>query len=341
MSCLYVAPWMLGHLDWYAMDGYREFLFFVPFQQFFLIGPVILFYIKSLLDPDTKGLKREDFLHFIPAALYLLYSLIVFVTDFLILDEFYFYADGRDKDLSPWYQISGLACIITYTVFGIKLYSQYRKEIVNQVSYAENIKFGWLKKFLIALLVILTIRILFLIFLPNWGDFGIKWWYYFFFACVFYYIALSGYKNAIQSSILFEPGWRLISPDRTEEKLTISAHEITSWKEKIRVFIEEERAYQNSNLTLRDVANSLGTNTRLVSQVINQGFKMNFNDFINDFRLKTLKVKLQNGEHKQFTLLSLALDCGFNSKSTFNRVFKKSTGLTPNQFISHIESQKE
>jgi hypothetical protein len=91
LCCLYLCPWMFGHSNWYAMDGYREFLFFMPFQQLFLIGPVIYFYAQSLLDPSYR-FQRKDWWHFGPALLYLLYSLVIFVVDHLVLDEYYFYA---------------------------------------------------------------------------------------------------------------------------------------------------------------------------------------------------------------------------------------------------------
>ena len=61
---------------------------------------------------------------------------------------------------------------------------------------------------------------------------------------------------------------------------------------------------------------------------------MNFNDFVNEKRAEAVIEKLKNGEHISNTLLSIALDCGFNSKTTFNRAFKKHTGITPKQFIA-------
>jgi AraC-like DNA-binding protein len=67
--------------------------------------------------------------------------------------------------------------------------------------------------------------------------------------------------------------------------------------------------------------------------VINQGFQLNFNDFINQYRIEAVKDKLKAGEQKTQTLLGIAYDCGFNSKATFNRAFKKVTGLSPKQWL--------
>ena len=63
---------------------------------------------------------------------------------------------------------------------------------------------------------------------------------------------------------------------------------------------------------------------------------MNFNDFVNHYRIEAIKEKLNNGEHNTSTLLGIALDCGFNSKATFNRAFKKSTSLSPKDFIEKL-----
>ena len=60
---------------------------------------------------------------------------------------------------------------------------------------------------------------------------------------------------------------------------------------------------------------------------------MNFNDFINHYRIEAVKEKLKKGEHKTSTLLGIAFDCGFNSKATFNRAFKKSTTVSPKDYL--------
>ncbi|UFH57776.1 AraC family transcriptional regulator [Spirosoma sp. KNUC1025] len=74
--------------------------------------------------------------------------------------------------------------------------------------------------------------------------------------------------------------------------------------------------------------------TRRVSQIINQGFGMNFNDFVNLYRIKAVIAQIQSGNHTMYTLLGIAYECGFNSKSTFNRAFKKRTGLAPRDYLA-------
>lgn len=330
---------MLGYAEWYSIKSYREFLFFVPFQQLFLIGPVFYFYVKTLLNRNLEFTKK-DFIHFLPAILYLIYSLIVFLTDTFILAEFYFYADGKDKDLDFWYQMAGLISMLFYLFASLKSYVSYRNLSLQEVSYADEIAFKWIKHFIIAFSLILVLRVLFFILNPEWGEFGRKYWYYLCFSILLFYISLTGYSNTIKTSIKlaatplvgFEPsGSGQNGENNTESEEALA---VPMWKDKIEHLFEAEEIYKNPNLTLTDLASLLNTNRNIISKAINQEFNMNFNDFVNEKRAEAVIEKLKNGEHTRNTLLGIALDCGFNSKTTFNRAFKKHTDTTPKQFIT-------
>jgi len=307
LCSLYICPFMLGYAGWYSIKAYREFLFFIPFQQLFLIGP--------------------------------LYSLVIFVTDKIILEEFYFYADGRDKDLVFWYQLAGLISKLVYLLLSLTYYRIYRKFIVQEVSFADEVLFKWIRHFLLAFAFILLLRVFFFILNPEWGEFGSKYWYYLCFSILFYFIAITGYSNTVRSAVSFDTNSSgFLKPEQdppvfSKEKEENEIQDLEDWKTKILVLIEEEKIYTNHKLTLTNVALQLNTNRNLVSSIINQGFEMNFNDFINSKRVEAVLAKIKAGEHKTNTLLGIALDCGFNSKTTFNRAFKKHTSLTPKQYI--------
>lgn len=336
---LYICPFMCGYGGWYSVKSTREFLFFVPFQQLFLLGPVFFFYVKTLLNSNLQ-LSRKDLIHFLPAFLYLIYSLIVFVTDKLILEEFYFYADGRDKDLDFWYQMAGLISMLFYLFMSLKHYLSYRKRSLEEVSFADEIAFKWINHFTIAFGLILVLRVLFFILNPEWGNFGNKYWYYLCFSILLLYISISGYSNTIKATIRFDPKPLFRAAPSADDKRGETKNEaeealnLNEWKTKIAHLFEIEEVYKKANLTLTDIAGLLDTNRNIVSKAINQEFNMNFNDFVNKKRAEAVIERLRKGEHVDSTLLGIALDCGFNSKTTFNRAFKKHTGATPKQFIS-------
>ncbi|MEL6945470.1 MAG: AraC family transcriptional regulator, partial [Bacteroidota bacterium] len=266
---LYICPFMLGYAGWYTTNSYAEFLFFVPFQQLFLLGPVFFFYVKTLLNSNSK-LNRKDIIHFLPAIIYLIYSLIVFIGDKFIFEEFYFYADRRDKDLDFWYQISGLISMLFYLFMSLKHYLNYRKISLQEVSFADEIAFRWIKHFTIAFGLILVLRILFFILNPEWGEFGSKYWYYLCFSILLFYISITGYSNTIKTSIKLNAA-PLLDFERSEEKRESEAKneveasmDFHEWKHKITQLFETEEVYKNPNLTLTDLANLLNTNRNII-----------------------------------------------------------------------------
>ena len=100
--------------------------------------------------------------------------------------------------------------------------------------------------------------------------------------------------------------------------------------------MQVQEVYKDPALTLTDLAKKLGTNAAVVSKAVNQNFNMNFNDFINFYRIEHVKLAFQNKEHLASTLLGIAFDSGFNSKATFNRAFKKHLGVSPKDYIQSL-----
>ena len=313
LCAMYIAPYMLGYANWYANKVTIEILFFIPFMQVLLIGPVIYFYTKSLLNPSFK-IDKKDRLHFIPALLYLAYSLVVFVTDKLILDEFYFYADGRDKDLANWYQTAGVISMSYYLILSLKHYSTYKKLVFDKVSFADSILFQWIQNFLIAFLSIIILRVLLFVLNPEWGEFGSQFWHYIVFSFVVFYISINGYANAVKMSFLNDVNSKNVNVfseldiDDKPKQETLNQKELDLWKEKILQLIKVDKIYENPKLTLSDVSKRLETNPKTISNSINSGFEMNFNDFINHYRIEAVKEKLKKGAHKKSTLLGIAFD---------------------------------
>lgn len=361
LCILYIAPWMVGFAGWYDNQPYRDMLFYIPMQHLFFVGPVIFFYVQSLLNPSFV-FGRKQWLHLLPGLLYLAYCLVVFITDKLVLHEYYFLVSQADPDFDLWYQIAGFLSMLIYFFVCIRYFGLFQKLMMQVVSYADVLLFKWVRNFLYAFFAMLLVRLLFYIasFIPAVDklDYVGPWWEYLSFAIIFYYIAITGYSNSIETKVPFRmnllrykpalllPASTIIAAQETavEDAEVIEIEDVQTtknedsellkeWKPKIEAYIMTGRAFEDPELTLSQVAKALNTNPSLISKVINQGFQLNFNDFINYYRIKAVKEKLKAGELKTQTMLGIAYDCGFNSKATFNRAFKKATGLSPKDWV--------
>jgi AraC-like DNA-binding protein len=358
LCSLYILPYMLGFAGWYSLQPYRDILFYLPLQQTLLIGPAIFFYTQSLLNP-TFVFTKKNWLHLLPAVLYLLYSLIVFITDKVLLNEYYFYANGRDKDFDAWYQITGLVSMILYAVLSLRYYLLYKKFIFQYISFADYTQIKWIRNCLFIFIAMLIFQLVFFVLFPNWGSFLQKWWYYLLFAFLHYYIGLAGYINNIKGTLPFytyrlphapvvqlpyvaplplalEPHLQSAILLQNDETTVENDETVAQWKIRLETLVAAEELYKNPKLTLLDIAQLLQTNPTHISKMVNKGFHMNFNDWINAFRVKAVIAMLENYEYEKQTLLGISMDCGFNSKSSFNRCFKKATGLTPQDFIKNL-----
>jgi AraC-like DNA-binding protein len=324
LFALYLTPWMFGHAGWYAKAGYRDFLFFFPFHQYFLMGPFILFSCRAFI--RQKPFQRKDWLHFIPASLYLLYTLIIAITDLFIMDDYYFYAVGLDKDFEKWYQISGSAYMVIYAIWSIKEYREYKSLIYNNLSYANSVVLSWIRNFLLILVLLILLRGLFSLSFVENGDYGSKWYYYLIFAMLSYYLSFSGLASSFK--LQFFPQ----VPLKNKSEPSIQHENSRALFQQIQTLIETKKLYQHTTLSLADVAEKLSSNSSLISRAINTESGENFNDFINSYRVEAIKDAIRNGAWERKTLEGLAMEAGFNSKSTFLRAFKKATGMTPSAY---------
>ncbi len=355
LAALYVVPWMTGFAGWY--DGfrgpYREILFYTPFVHGLFIGPLLYLYVKSITNFHFR-LQQKDWLHFIPGLVYLLWCIIVVVVDKLIVKKYYLMNGDTDPDFERWYQLLQKISIVIYLLLSISYYRKYKRYTFFEYSFSDIAGLGWLRNFLVAfgILTILPLveELLNLIPAFNQLDYIGSWYYFFAFALVVYYIAINGYSavNVPLRKLLFEPQLLLqyqkqILLPSPEAAFVDAEFEIVQeqkpdrylleWKEKVTISMQEDKLYEDAELTLSQLAKKLSTNSSVLSKVINQGFGLNFNDFVNEYRVLAVIELLKAGEQKNQTLLGIAFDCGFNSKATFNRAFKKQVGLSPKEWI--------
>ena len=109
------------------------------------------------------------------------------------------------------------------------------------------------------------------------------------------------------------------------------------YRVKLISLMNQEKLYLNPSITINEIAQKLDIHPIYVSQIINEIFQQNFRDFVNKYRIEECKRLLTQEDH-HLNIMGIALDSGFNSKSAFNRAFKRHTGITPKEFKKSVSS---
>ena len=109
--------------------------------------------------------------------------------------------------------------------------------------------------------------------------------------------------------------------------------EASALKQKLETTLRQNQLYLNQELSLAELAQEVDTSDKKLSTLLNQNLRTNFYDYINSFRIATFKEGVMEGKLRNLSVVGLAFQCGFNSKSSFYRAFKKETGKSPTQFI--------
>ena len=114
----------------------------------------------------------------------------------------------------------------------------------------------------------------------------------------------------------------------------LSAARAVAISQRLDAFMQEEKPYMEADLTIETLARQIGVPRHYLTQVINERHEKNFFHFINEYRIEAVKDALRSPDHADRTLIEIAFDSGFSSKSTFNAAFKQFTGMTPSQYRS-------
>ncbi|MEM6261924.1 MAG: adenylate/guanylate cyclase domain-containing protein [Bacteroidota bacterium] len=128
-------------------------------------------------------------------------------------------------------------------------------------------------------------------------------------------------------------------PHRKYKQSLFSEPELAAHIKQVADFMERDRPYLDASLTLRKLADQLNLPANHLSQILNEGFDQNFAAFVNTYRLEAFKERVREPSSRQLTVLALAYDSGFNSKTVFNTFFKKKMGKTPRAYWKEVTSQ--
>ena len=139
----------------------------------------------------------------------------------------------------------------------------------------------------------------------------------------------------IENSVFLTPDLPEIiqEPSNPVSPSPFNGSQIDNFSKALESVMQEEKLFIDSELSLKQLAAHIQLHPNKLSWLLNNHFGKNFNDFINAYRLEYFKQIALKQENKNITLLGLAYDSGFNSKTVFNTFFKKETGMTPKQWV--------
>ena len=328
----FLLMWMLlnvAHLGFYYLDfagimyDYPQVLGVqLPFPLF--QGVALYFYVSSVTNQTPKK-QWHYVLHLIPAMLAYLYLIRFFTLPAAEKVDIFKQEGGEDHALFMMVLlIAVLISGIIYVVWCSWLLIKHKKNIVSQFSDIEEISLSWLQ---------------FLVY-----GFGLVWCFVIFtqndkiiYQAVAVFVILVGFFGVQQKNIFNKAVDKYKEPQGTPVKEKYQSSGLSEENsdehfEKLARLMDQQQLYKNANLSLGDLAKELNLHPNYLSQIINEKGGVSFYDYINTYRVEEFKRQIELPENKKFTLMSLAFDCGFNSKSSFNRNFKKITGQIPSQF---------
>lgn len=306
------------------------FLEFVQLDFMTLIPLSLYFFITYLLKPNYQ-IQKKDYVFFVFFAFELCLRLFWMIRQ----SQSSSYTESQ-RQIFYWFAntIEFIAAILTFILIvkSIKQLKRYEKELLNNYAEIEGRNLSWLRNTFIAGLLLTGIW-----FFLSLSDYSTEYFSltlaYIVWLGVSVLILWIGYSMLIQQGLLDSTIFAISEkPQDTLPTVNELSSKTDEHYERILHFMEVDKLYQNPNLSMSILSEKSGLSNGYVSQIINQKRKQNFFDFINSYRVEDVKQKIIDPQYSHYTLLGLAQDAGFKSKSTFNAVFKKMTGKTPSQF---------
>lgn len=294
-------------------------------------------YARELTYQDAFKSKNWP-IHFLPIVLLFL-LLIPFLSLPAAEKETVFIKDGLGFE---WYILVQLIVFavagIGYNLAAYLAVRKYKKEVLNYISNSDEQMLRWLEWLILGLSIIWAVMLL------TDGD---EW----IFICVSVFVCMMGVYGFRQVPVYFmqtdiQPlpvnafeTEEATSPSQDKyQKSGLSSDRAEQLFERIEERMKADELYKKNDLTLAEIAQILQEPINHLSQAINSQTGSTFYNYINQYRIQAFLELLDDPKSKQFTNLALAMECGFNSKSTFNKYFKKHTGKTPTEYIKQKAS---
>ena len=231
--------------------------------------------------------------------------------------------------------IGFIASGITYTIISYRKLQQRKKLVLDNFSYERRISLDWLKYSVIGIglvfitaAIVITLRDVIGIQFPFNADI-------LFYSIVVGFVVFVGYSGIRQQDLFSEKITNekdLVNAESEYKKSGLKSETAVKKHKELIQLMETEKPYLNSKLTLNDLSQMLEMSSNNMSQLINQYEGVNFHDFVNKYRVEEFIRRAT--KNKDYSLLAHAYDAGFNSKSSFNSIFKKFKSETPSKFLT-------
>jgi AraC-like DNA-binding protein len=223
-----------------------------------------------------------------------------------------------------------------YAILGLSTLLRYQRSLPDRYSYTEHINLNWLKWLVFSILILFVLLFTFIRFGRQVHLVSADELFLCVGAVLSVYVFLVGYFGLRQSTLMMsattsinEAQPELIVPYK---KSGLDESTIEQIYQRLLIHMETKKPFLQDDLSLSLLADQLGLNPNQLSQVINQKSGGNFFVFVNAYRVEEVKAKLVDPSYSHLSILGIAYDCGFRSKSAFNRIFKAQTGDSPKDY---------
>lgn len=277
-------------------------------------GPAFYLFVKHLIYANRPW-KIPDAIHFLPA---------IFALPFT----------GFPQAVILFGSIS----LIAYGCYSYILLRRYDNAIRTMQSEAYSMNLNWLLKLIVLFAALILVDIVRLNLQPHLSFEARNIWYFFHQLAAFF-LFLGLIYLAMKQPMLFDHMSLYEQTIETQKDNSAQAINSALFLE-VDQLIRQDELYLQPRLSLLDLSKSTDLNVRDLSEAINFGAGSNFNEYINGLRIDAFKSKVGDAKRSgaKVNVLKIAMECGFNSKSTFNTVFKKCTGITPTQYLNSLAS---
>lgn len=319
-----------------------------------LIGPLMLTYVMEMTG-ERYSYRNGWFLHFLPAAIFLLFSLLVY--SFQAELQKTFPSDRAADQLKRAPDAVDVFFAIQigfYFLWSGLVLRKYSRSLREHYSDLKHRYLRWLKTLIGISLGLWTLFVIWVLtssslaLLLNDIGFPVVAYLLGYFSLV--QVDLSGVQKEFSIDQL-DSAAPSIDTERDGNALNsregdryvrsgFKKENVAKLKQDLEQYMSTEKPYLNHDLKLHELAEKLGVPPHHLSQLLNEYYGKNFFDFVNTYRAVEAQNMLSDPGNQGDSILSIAFNSGFNSKATFNSFFKKHTGQTPRQFRSHYVPNK-